>query len=306
MNTPIFSILLVNHRTLAFTRNCLDSIRNNSSENTYEIIVIDNDSNDKSLDYLRHQKDIKLFERKTGLKFDASDHGEGLDIGLRFAQAHYIVTLDTDVTIWKSDWLRSLATILEQEKAVLIGPSFYRNFIHPCLLMVKRETFDKYNLSFASKSYFHRFYDTAECLTSILKANNEKIIRLNSWIGYRESKVEDPIKGNNTERWVKEWWPLAARHGVFIGGIAHHAFYGTRILNSNRNDYFCEVKEREINYTQIKSEIPKYPTTYSILIDSRNTLAKLKSKLLFLTKASNWLVLKALSQINKYFKSYLY
>ena len=56
------TICIVNYKTLDFTRLCLRSIRK-FTDYPYEIVVVDNDSNDDSLEYLRSLKWIRLIER---------------------------------------------------------------------------------------------------------------------------------------------------------------------------------------------------------------------------------------------------
>ena len=58
------AICIVNYKTLDFTRLCLRSIRK-FTEYPYEIIVVDNNSRDESLEYLKSLKWIRLIERDT-------------------------------------------------------------------------------------------------------------------------------------------------------------------------------------------------------------------------------------------------
>src|SRR6266849_6156127 len=122
MNIPRFSILVVNHKTLELTKNCLESIRSCSQGSSYEIIVVDNASNDDSLAYLRQQNDIQLIERHDGLHYGPQDHGEGLDVGMRYARGEFLVIVDSDVIVLQEGWLEGLHKILTKEDAVLIGP----------------------------------------------------------------------------------------------------------------------------------------------------------------------------------------
>jgi glycosyltransferase involved in cell wall biosynthesis len=290
-SSPQFSILLVNHKTLEFTRNCLDTIRECSGDSSYELIVVDNDSNDDSLAYLRDHKEIRLIERRSGLHYGPADHGEALDIGLLYARGEYIVVVDSDVIILRQGWLTVLGEILRKEAAVLIGPSFYCDFIHPCVLMIKREAIAQYRLSFAPQKRFHRYFDTAEYLTHVLMQHRRRIIKLDSWIanlGTPDSTQS--IDGTNTTWWVKEGAALAARHGAFIGGLAYHAFYGTRALNSDCDGSLENVRARRIEPVAIKAAGSGFTTSYARLVDHRKAVKRLKDQVTFAFMASNFLV----------------
>ena len=57
------AICIVNYKTADFTRLCLRSIRK-FTRYPYETIVVDNDSQDESLDYLKCLNWIRLIERQ--------------------------------------------------------------------------------------------------------------------------------------------------------------------------------------------------------------------------------------------------
>lgn len=53
------SFIILTFNNLEYTQKCIDSIRNNVSRHTYEIIVVDNNSTDGTVKWLREQKDIR-------------------------------------------------------------------------------------------------------------------------------------------------------------------------------------------------------------------------------------------------------
>ena len=56
------AICIVNYKTLDFTRLCLRSIRK-FTRYPHEVTVVDNDSQDESLEYLKSLEWIRLLER---------------------------------------------------------------------------------------------------------------------------------------------------------------------------------------------------------------------------------------------------
>lgn len=110
------SIIIVNYKTYNLTKKCLESIKKYTKYSNYEVIVVDNNSNDESLEYLKTLDWIKLIERtaeeiakdekEVNTGGDSQQHANGLHRGIRETDAEYILTLDTDTCILKEEWLR--------------------------------------------------------------------------------------------------------------------------------------------------------------------------------------------------------
>lgn len=52
------SFIILTYNNLSYTKQCIESIRNNVNKNTYEIIVVDNNSSDDTVEWLKKQNDI--------------------------------------------------------------------------------------------------------------------------------------------------------------------------------------------------------------------------------------------------------
>ena len=73
------TICVVNYKTETLTKLCLRSIRK-FTEYPYRVVVVDNDSGDASLDYLRSLDWIELIERPGQVHKSGSwAHGTALD-----------------------------------------------------------------------------------------------------------------------------------------------------------------------------------------------------------------------------------
>ncbi len=102
---PKVSICVVNYKTALLTRLCVRSIRR-FTPRPYELIVVDNDSRDESLEYLRSVKWIKLVERKIEhVKSGSWVHGTALDAGFAAATGDFFVSLHSDTIIHREGWL---------------------------------------------------------------------------------------------------------------------------------------------------------------------------------------------------------
>ncbi len=105
----IATICVVNYKTLELTRLCLRSIRKYTRQ-PYELLVVDNHSQDASLEYLRSLGWIRLIER-TDPTNDASGgyaHGAALDLALAECRTEFFVALHSDTVIHRDGWLELL------------------------------------------------------------------------------------------------------------------------------------------------------------------------------------------------------
>ena len=72
------SIVILSYNNRALTQQCIESIRETTPESAREIVIVDNDSKDDSVEYLRQQKDIVLVENDYNAGFPG-----GCNIGIK-------------------------------------------------------------------------------------------------------------------------------------------------------------------------------------------------------------------------------
>lgn len=116
------TICLVNYRTLDLTRLCLRSIRK-YTDPSVSVLVVDNNSQDESLDYLRSLSWIRLIERKPE-KPDPDGsfaHGAGLDLGLQHCDTDIFVSLHSDTVLLQSGWLDLLLEPFANPQVTCVG-----------------------------------------------------------------------------------------------------------------------------------------------------------------------------------------
>jgi len=119
--TPV-TICIVNYRTLDLTRLCLRSIRKHTP-GACQVLVIDNNSQDDSLDYLRSLSWIDLIERKPAAPDPDGSfaHGAGLDLGLRHCETPLFVSLHSDTVILQPGWLERLLDPFDDPHVACVG-----------------------------------------------------------------------------------------------------------------------------------------------------------------------------------------
>lgn len=119
MRRPQVTILIPHYKTLALTRLCLRSIEKFTDIDRVNVVVIDNDSQDESTDYLRALDWIMLVERASipGEK-PIHAHSQALDLGLKYADTPYVLSIHTDTFVCKDGWLNFLLAKIEESPNV--------------------------------------------------------------------------------------------------------------------------------------------------------------------------------------------
>jgi len=113
---PLVSIVILNYDAGEFLENCINSIEN-SDYNNYEIILVDNNSHDKShLKCKERFPKIKLIENSTNLGYC-----EGNNVGIRHSNGDFVVILNPDTEVEPS-WLSELINAYRETGRGLYQP----------------------------------------------------------------------------------------------------------------------------------------------------------------------------------------
>ncbi len=121
------SIIILTYNKLEYTKLCIDSIRKFTQEGTYEIIVVDNNSSDGTIEWLKEQKDIKCIFNKENAGFP-----KGCNQGINIASGNNIMLLNND-TVVTQNWLENLLKCLYSSLEIgAVGPitnncAYYQN-----------------------------------------------------------------------------------------------------------------------------------------------------------------------------------
>lgn len=163
------SIIIVNYNVKEFLLNLLDSIKHASKNISTEIIVIDNNSDDDSIDQVRAKfPSVKTIENKKNVGFGAANN-QGLDI----CKGKYILLINPD-TIVKEDTFEKMIGFLSNNKEIglagckVLNPDgtlqlpCRRSFPRPWVsftkvtglssLFPKSKLFAKYNLTYLDEN----------------------------------------------------------------------------------------------------------------------------------------------------------
>lgn len=114
------SIIILSYNNLKYTKACLYSTINYSNYPNLEIVIVDNNSQDETPDFLKRFKakhsNVRLIINKTNKGFAG-----GCNQGIKEATGEYIIFLNND-TIVTPDWIKKLIKPLGDESVGLVGP----------------------------------------------------------------------------------------------------------------------------------------------------------------------------------------
>lgn len=113
-SNPLISIIVLNYNGASYLSNCINSVLNSQYEN-FEIILVDNNSSDKSgINCKNKFPSIELLENSTNLGLYARN------LGVDKSNGEYIVFLDSDTEV-EPNWLNNLLESFQKH-----GPGLYQ------------------------------------------------------------------------------------------------------------------------------------------------------------------------------------
>jgi len=142
MEKPLVSIIVsnLNGMQLDLLEDCLNSLMKPGYPN-WELIVVDNNSSDKSVDYLE-----KRFKDKANcrvIKNPINMYSQGLNLGALCAKGDYLAYFNNDVAI-APGYFQELIKQLEKEKKLAIAQGKLVNYFDRKKIDSAGETMDQY------------------------------------------------------------------------------------------------------------------------------------------------------------------
>lgn len=157
------SIIIVNYNTKELIKACIQSIYENVSGISYEIIVVDNASSDDSISMLKTDfMDVKLIESAVNGGFAYANN-----IGIKNSNGRYVFLLNSDTVIVK-DAIQKMVEYMDENKSIgMLGPKLLnKDLTHQTSISgfpsFKREVYHMYKLKNVLKipfvkSFFVKF-----------------------------------------------------------------------------------------------------------------------------------------------------
>jgi len=139
MAGPLVSICIPHWQVRDMMAVCLRSIRRHSRAYDYEVLVIDNGSQDASLDWLRALRWIRLIERPEESQANwPANVFTAWDLGLRQARGRYFVTMHSDVFVRRDGWLDPLLELMNRSARIAAAGAWKLSLENPLYAWQKR------------------------------------------------------------------------------------------------------------------------------------------------------------------------
>jgi GT2 family glycosyltransferase len=118
INPVKLSIVILCFNQLEYTKQCIESVLQNTICDYYEVVVVNNGSSDGTVEYLEllrgKHANIKIVNNSENLGFS-----KGMNIGVRNSSGEYIILLNND-TIVDINWDYNLVDLLRNDASIFV------------------------------------------------------------------------------------------------------------------------------------------------------------------------------------------
>ncbi len=109
-------LVIINYNTLKYLKECIVSIKKNT-QYPFNIIVVDNGSNDGSVQFLKRLKGITLITNQ-----ENQGYARACNQGIMVGEGEFVVILNSDIIV-SPGWLTSMVNIAKSDKQIgVVGP----------------------------------------------------------------------------------------------------------------------------------------------------------------------------------------
>jgi len=224
------TICIVNYKTFDFTRLALRCIRK-YTKLPYEVIVVDNDSRDESLEYLKSLKWIRLLERQTRDDYSGSrSHSAALELGYQNCGSEFFASMHSDAFAYRDNWLADLIGYFGPDERIACVGSGKLEMTSKWRILLKKatdlRTFKRKLLREPDPTGRYRYYNRTICClyrTGILR--NENL----SFLTDEERGLTSGAK--LYFELVDRGYPTVELPPVVMGRYVMHVGHATQVVN---------------------------------------------------------------------------
>lgn len=163
---PEISLVIRNWNALDYLKLTLETIRENTTEIDYELIIVDDNSNEEVTHFLMSLDNaiLVLNQEKVGV-------AEATRQGCRLAQGKHVAILDNDILVPRN-WLSGLLEELILNKAKLISPRRQRDLVHPDTYVDIEQAWNNVKIKMSDRSPQEQFleFSSGRNITEFAKA----------------------------------------------------------------------------------------------------------------------------------------
>jgi GT2 family glycosyltransferase len=241
LKKPLVSIIIVNFNGKKWLQNCLSSLTNQTYRN-FEIILIDNNSTDRSDTFIKNKfPKVQLVKLAQNVGFAG-----GNNEGYKKAKGEYILLLNNDTTVEKNfieNFLKAFGNIpnlgIAQSKIVLMD----KNQLDTCGGFWTSTSFLYYygNSKDPELPQYNKVFPVFSCKGASVLIKRDVIEKIGLfdekfWNYYEETDFCHRVWVSGYECW---YWPKA---------VCHHAMGGTSLTFKNEFIQFHNFKNKLCSY----------------------------------------------------------
>ena len=158
------SIIIVTYNTKIITQDCLNSIKEFTTDINYEVILVDNASLDGSKEVFEDNKDITFIYSKENLGF-----GRANNLGVKSAQGEFVFFLNSDTILIENSILKFYNFFILHEKELKIG-------VLGCLLIDQYKQVNGFGNTFPTiNKEKNRIWSKIPILSKFISKNPDKV-----------------------------------------------------------------------------------------------------------------------------------
>ena len=196
-------MIAVNFNTLPYLQVMVHGVRRYSPADT-KILIVDNSSTDRSLEWIRAQSGLELIRLPVNV-----NHGPAMDIGIYKCRTSHFIALDIDAFPISNTWISEMLEPLKSGSRVAgaaIPWGHIQPYVHACCLAMETARFVERHHTFC----IGPDWDTAQRISQ------------------REFPAIHTIPPTSSRG------PAAV--GTVFGGVVYHNFYSARFAATDRDE----------------------------------------------------------------------
>lgn len=253
---PAVSIIVLTYNNLELNKRCVDSILKNTAYPNYELIIVDNQSTDGTIEYLKELDGLGYPQVKVILNDTNSGFAGGNNIGIAAATGRYVVLLNNDTEVTRG-WLTNLVKHMENDPTCGMCGSVTNSIGNEAMIRVCYqgvEEMQEFGYAYTNEhmgTEFGRIDRLAMYCTMIRKEILDKSQGLDA--GYQVGMFEDDDYAMEV---TSAGYRLVLAEDVFIHHVNNASF--KKLDDENYRAIFAKNKARYENKWNTKWTQPRY------------------------------------------------
>jgi len=238
------SIVIPAYNAVTYTKQCVDKVYSSGSNYTFEVIVVDNASDDETQDEMEketlEQTNFSYYRMEENLGFAG-----GVNFGIQKARGQYVVILNND-TLPTAGWLDDMVAAFESDPTLgIVSP--VSNYVgegpqlEPTAIEIKPEEIDTYSSRLKGRGVYNEPGRLVFFCAMIRRSVIEQIGLLDE--GYIKGNFEDD---DYCLRAILSGYKLGVAKSAFVFHYGSITFKKNRIVHSdhmelNRKRFFLKA-----------------------------------------------------------------